>query len=109
MTRLDRSAADHLEQALVDAHGRSSEIVVHDGPLRQSVLALAAGTVLGEHNAPPAASLYVIEGRVRVTAASGDVEVGADELVPITHERHGVEALEDCVFLLTTVTSVPKD
>ncbi|BDZ41433.1 hypothetical protein GCM10025865_07320 [Paraoerskovia sediminicola] len=109
MARLDSTAADHLGRARTDAHGRSSTIVVHDGPLRQSVIALAAGTVLGEHNAPPAASLYVVEGLVRVTAASGDTEVGADEIVEITHERHSVEALEDSVFLLTTVTSIPKD
>jgi len=35
--------------------------------------------------------------------------VVAGEIVALTHVRHGVEALEDSAFLLTTVTSQAGD
>ncbi|NMR21588.1 cupin [Cellulomonas fimi] len=97
----------HLAAARASERGRSAELVLHDGELRQSVIALTAGTELAEHNAPPAASLQVLTGRVRVTDGAGGAEVADGSLYLLTHERHAVVALEDSVFLLTTVTSVP--
>ncbi|MET9438352.1 MFS transporter [Streptomyces sp. NPDC006551] len=96
-------ADEHLANAHNDAHGRSAHLVVHDGVLRQSVIALTAGTVLDEHNAPPAASLQVLRGRVKLTAADRSEELSAGELQMIPKERHGLAALEDAVVLLTAV------
>jgi len=98
----------HLAAARASERGRSAELVLHDGELRQTIIALTAGTELAEHNAPPAASLQVLRGRLRITGG-GDAgaEVPAGVLHLLTHERHAVVALEDAVFLLTTVTSVP--
>lgn len=109
MAHLERSAAEHLAEARRSPNGRSAELLVRDGVLRQSILALRSGTELAEHNSPHAASLQVLSGRVQVTGidASGPLETG--ELVVLTHERHAVTALEDAVFLLTTVTGVPPD
>jgi quercetin dioxygenase-like cupin family protein len=97
----------HLEAARASPHGRSAELLVHDGVLRQSIIALSAGSELGEHNSPHAASLQVLVGRVRVTGVPGP-EVGAGVLVVLTHERHAVAALEDSAFLLTTVTGLEE-
>ena len=97
-----------LKEAMVADKGRAAEVVVHDGPLRQTLLALIKGQVLAEHNSPPAASLYLLRGRVRVSGQD-ESEVAAGEIVVLTHVRHGVEALEDSVFLLTTVTSQTGD
>jgi quercetin dioxygenase-like cupin family protein len=108
MTNIDLLTESHLTSARAADNGRSAEIVVHDGPLRQSILALVAGVELGEHNSPPAASILVLHGRVRVTALDeGDTDLGTGELRVLTHERHAVTALEDSAFLLTTVTSIP--
>ncbi len=105
MSMLDALADSHLAAARVAEHGRSAELIVHDGPLRQTVLALLAGVELAEHNSPPAASLQVLRGSVRVTAGeSGEEVLGAGELRVLTHHRHAVVALEDSAFLLTTVT-----
>lgn len=93
-----------LEEATSSDKGRSAEILVRDGPLRQTVIGLRVGEVLAEHNSPPAASMYVLRGRVRVTGQDQS-DVVAGEIVALTHVRHGVEALEDSAFLLTTVTS----
>lgn len=102
------SVARRLAAAKGDPHGRSAELVVHDGALRQTVIALVAGTELAEHNSPHAASMQVLVGRVRVTGMEpGSVIAG--QLVALTHERHSVLAEEDSVFLLTTVTGQPGD
>ncbi len=98
----------HLDLARQDPHGRSAELVAHDGELRQTVLALTAGSRLGEHNSPAAATLQVLRGRVRVESEDVQAEPAAGELWVLTHERHSVVALEDSVFLLTTVTGVAR-
>nr|NLD40751.1 cupin [Actinomycetales bacterium] len=96
--------------ALAHAHerGRSAGLIAHDGVLRQTVVALLEGGVLSEHNAPHAASLFCLKGRIRITG-SDPVEIAEGELAVLTHEPHGVEALADSAFLLTTVTSVPEN
>ncbi|MDO5619173.1 cupin [Kocuria sp.] len=106
MDSLQNTAQHLLEQARAAGNGRAAQLVVHDGPLRQTVMALAAGTELPEHNSPPAASMQVLTGRVAVTAQNAD-ELAAGHIAPLTHHRHSVTALEDSVFLLTTVTGVP--
>ncbi|WP_029288526.1 cupin [Cellulomonas sp. HZM] len=108
MTDLTEAVRTQLEAARASAHGRDAQLVAHDGVLRQTVLALTAGSELGEHNSPHAASLQVLTGRVRVTGLD-ESEVAAGHLVVLTHERHAVLALEDSVFLLTTVTSLDAD
>lgn len=104
MTILETAAAQALEEARNSDKGRFAEILVHDGPLRQTVIALRAGQVMAEHNSPPAASMYLIRGRVQVTGQDRS-DVAPGEITVLTHVRHGVEAFEDSVFLLTTVTS----
>ncbi|WP_192907024.1 cupin [Glycomyces paridis] len=106
MDDLNELAGDHLNRARAAAHGRSAVLVLHDGPLRQSLIALVSGTALSEHEAPDAGSLLVMRGRVRLESAGGEVEVGEGELAAIPRERHGLTALADSVVLLTTVTSI---
>lgn len=107
MADLNTLRESHLALALRAEDGRSSELVARDGVLRQTVVALRAGVRLGAHNSPPAASIQVLVGRVRVELeGSAQGEFAAGELWVLTHERHSVVAVEDSVFLLTTVTSV---
>ncbi|MCT2590333.1 cupin [Streptomyces sp. N2-109] len=106
MSDIIRLAEDHLARARDDPHGRSAELVVHDGPLRQTVIALSCGAVLEEHNAPPAAGVHVLRGLVRLTGPAANRELGAGEVQSIPRERHGLEALDDSVVLLTTVTGI---
>ncbi|MBG6224402.1 quercetin dioxygenase-like cupin family protein [Arthrobacter sp. CAN_A2] len=108
MPIIESALVKALDDATASDKGRSAAILVHDGPLRQTVIGLRRGQILAEHNSPPAASMYVLRGRVRVTGQDPS-EVAAGEIVALTHVRHGVEALEDSVFLLTTVTSQAGD
>ncbi|ATG50604.1 hypothetical protein CFK38_03030 [Brachybacterium vulturis] len=95
-----------LDRARRSDHGRHAELLVHDGPLRQTVIALLQGMRMSEHNSPPAASIQMIRGRVTVTGEE-TVTLETGTIEALTHHRHSVEALDDSVFLLTTVTSVP--
>lgn len=106
MADLPRLIETHLAAARADEHGRSAELLVHDGPLRQTILALVEGARLSEHNSPDAASVQVLLGRVEVTGMTEPTPVAAGQLEVLTHARHSVTALEDSVFLLTTVTGV---
>lgn len=108
MAKLPDLTEHHLAAARATEHGRSAELIAHDGVLRQSVIALAEGTRLAEHNSPKAATIQVLVGRVEVTGG-GDVVLDAGDLVVLTHERHAVTAHADSVFLLTTVTSVENE
>jgi quercetin dioxygenase-like cupin family protein len=99
-------AQDQIALAHEDPHGRSAQIVVHDGPLRQTVIALTKGTRLAEHNSPPAGSILVLRGTVGVSTADQVDTLPAGFLATLTHDRHGVEALSDAALLLTTVTNV---
>ncbi|RST24478.1 cupin [Streptomyces sp. WAC04770] len=103
MDDLNALAEEHLTAARASAHGRSAHLLIQEPPLRQTVIALTSGSALNEHNAPPAASLLVLRGTVRLTAASGDAELPAGTLHPIPQERHGLVALQDAVVLLTAV------
>ncbi|EYR63995.1 cupin [Actinotalea ferrariae CF5-4] len=108
MPDLVAMARQHLELARAGENGRSAELLVHDGVLRQTVIALVRGGRLGEHNSPHAASLHVLQGRVEVTGQPATVvEEGC--LVELVHARHSVSALEDSVFLLTTVTGLEDE
>lgn len=94
--------ADSLIEDLVNHRaGRTAKTVLSGTVMRATVIAMQEGTELAEHDAPAAATLYVIKGRVLVRAGDRDMNVEAGELVPIPHQRHSVEALTDVAFLLT--------
>lgn len=107
--------AEHLERARQHDHGRSAQ-ALHPGrqhQLRQTLIAMVEGTALGEHQAPGEATLQVLRGRVRLSAAGAATEASAGDLVIIPAERHDLHALEDAAVLLTTIvpltTVVPED
>jgi len=100
---LNEQARIHLDKARASSAGRSARTVYgdHSHELRQTLIALASGEALADHESPSEATLQVLIGRVRITAGEETWEGGASDLVPIPSARHGVLALEDAVFLLT--------
>ena len=73
-TSLADMARAHIERARAAAHGRSAHTLHggHDRVLRQTVIALRAGETLHEHDSSRDATLQVLAGRVRLTAAHAD-------------------------------------
>jgi len=94
-----------------DAHsGRSAHTVYggHQHTLRQTLIALTAGTSLDDHDSPGEATIQVLHGRVRLTSpdTSWDGRPGDHLIIPST--RHGLHAVDDCVVLLTVAKSVQR-
>jgi len=100
---LDQRARDQLAAARESTNGRSSHAIYgdRDHRLRQMVMALTAGTALGEHASPGEATLQVLEGTVQLSGPSGTVEMGPHDFAPIPAERHDLTAVSDAVVLLT--------
>ncbi|HEU5037254.1 MAG TPA: cupin domain-containing protein [Nocardioides sp.] len=101
-------AGEHLGLAREHGSGRSA-VTVHGGRehhLRQTLIALAGGRSLGEHESPGEATLQVLRGRVRLHAGGETWEGGSGDYVLIPPQRHDLEALEDAAVLLTVTNSL---
>jgi quercetin dioxygenase-like cupin family protein len=100
---LEALARELAARAGTDTTGRSSETVFggHERTLRQTAIALTAGRSMQEHESPGDATLYVLRGRVRLTADDDVWEARTGDLLIVPEARHGLEALEDSVVLLT--------
>ncbi|GAA4501397.1 cupin domain-containing protein [Actinoallomurus oryzae] len=100
---LEALARELAARAGADTTGRSSETVFggHERTLRQTAIALTAGQSMSEHESPGDATLYVLQGRVRLTADADAWEARTGDLLIIPDVRHGLEALENSVILLT--------
>ena len=91
-----------LEQARAQSNGHASRLVVGGSVQRAVLMALTSGSQLSDHESPPAATFQVVRGSARLRAADGsDLVVGQGQVVSIPPHRHGVDALEDTVILLT--------
>jgi quercetin dioxygenase-like cupin family protein len=102
-TSLASTAKAHIERARAAAHGRSAHTVHggHDRALRQTVVALRAGTTLNEHHSSREATLQVLAGCVRLTSDSRAMEAVAGDLLPVPGVAHTLDAVEDSALLLT--------
>ncbi len=100
---LTSSAEEHLELARSAPAGRSAHTVHggHENRLRQTLIALAAGHRLGEHDSPGEATLQVLRGSVALHAGDDTWTGTAGDLLVIPAVRHDLEATEDAVVLLT--------
>ncbi len=97
---------EHLATARDHASGRSA-VTVHGGRehhLKQTLIALAGGRSLGEHESPGEATLHVLHGRVRLHAGDETWEGEPGDFVHVPPERHDLEALEDSAVLLSVAT-----
>lgn len=100
---LDAIAREQAKTAAAAASGRSAHTVYggHEHALRQTVIALAAGAALDEHENPGEATIQVLRGRVRLTAGQVCWDGRAGDLLVVPAARHALAAVEDAVVLLT--------
>ncbi|MHB1212327.1 MAG: cupin domain-containing protein [Candidatus Nanopelagicales bacterium] len=96
-------AHEHMDIARTASSGRSAHTVYggQHRSLRQTLIALAEGQELAEHESPGEATLHVLAGVVRLTTETDSGQLSAGDLTEIPDERHGLHALEDCAVLLT--------
>ncbi|MGI8434766.1 MAG: cupin domain-containing protein [Nocardioidaceae bacterium] len=96
-------AREHLTLAQNASSGRSSHTVYggHEHVLRQTLIALAAGQMLNEHENPGEATVHVLEGRVQLGAGDATWDGLTGDLLIIPDSRHTLKALEAAAVLLT--------
>jgi quercetin dioxygenase-like cupin family protein len=107
---LPQAAATLLQSAKTTPAGRAGRTLTPGAgaALKQSLLALAAGQSLADHESPAAATLQVISGTVRMTGGGPhDIELHEGDHTAIPPVRHGLEAVDDAVVLLS-VTQGPR-
>ena len=100
---LQALARTQLELAAAASSGRSAQTVYggHEQVLRQTLIAMTAGTSLSEHENPGAATVHVLSGRVRLAAANDSWDGREGDLIVIPPARHSLHAVENAVVLLT--------
>ena len=105
------AVAEVLDRARGATSGRAARTLIPGAgaPLKQTLLALTAGTVLADHEAPGSATLHVLEGDVRLLAGDQVIELPTGALAAIPPLRHSVESVEDAVILISVATSGGED
>ncbi len=100
---LQALAREQLERAHRADAGRSATTVYggHETTLRQTIIALTAGSGLAEHENPGEATLHVLSGRIRLTAGETAWDGRDGDLLVIPDRRHELTAVQDAVVLLT--------
>lgn len=98
---LTGQGAELLQTARASSSGRAATAVFSSPVLKGMLIALVEGGQLAEHNAPPAATLQCLAGRARLWSAGAEWTLEPGGYAAVPPERHGVDALSDCVLLLT--------
>lgn len=99
-------AREQQSHAATSSSGRSARTVYggHESALRQTVVALTAGSAMSEHDNPGDATILMLSGRVRMVSDEVSWEARQGDLLLIPHARHSVLALEDAAFLLSAAS-----
>ena len=100
---LDALARQLMESAATAGGQHTADTVYggHEKVLRQTMIAMMAGSRLAEHENPGEATLLILHGRVRLLAADQSWEGGRGDLLIIPDARHSLEALDDSAVMLT--------
>jgi quercetin dioxygenase-like cupin family protein len=101
-------ARQQLDAARRASSGRSAHTVYggHEHTLRQTVLALTAGSSQDDHESPGEATLHVLQGRIRVTDSTSGWDGSIGDLIVLPRRRHGLKAIDDSVVLLTVAKPI---
>lgn len=98
-----------LDPELLARHGRTARTIVKEGPLRLTIMGIAAGGVLPAHSTDAHITIHVLEGAVTFTAAGREyaLTVG-DVLVFSPGVEHEARSAKGGVFLLTVLYMGPE-
>ena len=113
LTQLDELAEELLGEATTSSALRAARtLIAGNAPLRQTVIALAAGAEMSEHENPGYATVHILSGSARLVAGPHTWELRTGSHLVVPDERHSVQADADTVLLLSVVLakeSLPID
>jgi quercetin dioxygenase-like cupin family protein len=93
-----------IDQSLLARHGRSARTLVKEGPLRLTLIALAAGGSMPSHHADGPVTIHLLEGDAVFGVEERDYPLAPGEvLVLASGVQHGARSSAGCVLLLTVV------
>jgi YihY family inner membrane protein len=100
---LEALARELMKAATAAPAGRAARTVYggHEHVLRQTLMALTAGSSMSEHQNPGEATVHVLHGRVRLVADAVGWEGRDGDLLIVPQAPHTLHALEDAAVLLT--------
>jgi len=101
LTTLHTMGDEQMERARLASNGRASTTVHHGARLRQTLLALTAGTRLGEHQSPGDATVLCLRGHVVLNVGERAIEIPEGALVDVPAQRHDLVATADSLVVLT--------
>ncbi len=85
--------------------GRSARTLIKDGPLRVTLIALAAGEMIAEHHAAGPITVLPLAGRIEFEVGEETHSLEAGDLLSLPKEvRHAVRSQTGGIFLLTVAT-----
>jgi quercetin dioxygenase-like cupin family protein len=98
---LGEEVSSLAEGQLLERSGRTSRTLVKDGPLRVTLIVLAAGGRIPEHQADGPITVQPLQGRIRFAVGGGVYEAGPGQLLSVgAGIRHAVESTDGAAFLL---------
>lgn len=104
LTQLDELADQLQAKAAASSAQRAAHtLIAGDAPLRETVIALAAGAQMSEHENPGYATVQVLRGQARLLAGQETWQLRTGSHLVIPDRRHSVEADTDTVLLLSAV------
>lgn len=106
---IEALARQQLKLARHSPSGRAADTVFggHEKTLRQTVIGILQGTVLGEHDNFDESTIYVLQGRVRLRVGEVSWIARTGSLLIVPQSRHSLEAVEDSALLITIAKLSP--
>ena len=101
VAQVDVLATELLQQARGHQSRRAAKTLVTGTSQRVTLIALVEEAELAEHDAPTAATLFVVTGRVRLHTHGTDWDLDSGHLARVPPQRHAVIALADSAVLFT--------
>ena len=97
-----------IREELAGGRARIARTLVKEGSLRLTLVGLAPGGELDEHDAPGPITIHVVEGKLELTAGGESGIYAKGALIALDRRvRHMVRSQQGAVFLLTLSASSP--
>lgn len=108
-----RLGEEHLrshDDELIARSGRSARTLIKNGPLRVTLITLAAEGCIAEHHADGPITVHVLHGAVRFRVGEEEIRLDVGDLLSLDGGvPHSVRSKTGGAFLLTVALLAPRE